>query len=48
VLALRVAGGHTPLWLVLVPALLAAAVGCADLATFGMRQRYLMRARATL
>jgi len=48
VLALRVAGGHTPLWLVLVPALVAAAVGCADLATFGMRQRYLLRARTTL
>jgi hypothetical protein len=48
VLALRVAGGHTPLWLVLVPALVAAAVGCADLATFGVRQRYLLRARTTL
>ncbi len=48
VLALRVAGGHTALWLVLVPALIAAAVGCADLATFGMRQRYLLRARTTL
>jgi hypothetical protein len=48
VLALRVAGGHTPLWLVLVPALVAAAIGCADLATFGVRQRYLLRARTTL
>jgi hypothetical protein len=31
-----------------VPALLAAAAGCADLAIFGMRQRYLLRARTTL
>ena len=48
VLALRVAGGHSALWLVLVPALLAAAIGCADLAMFGLRQRYLLRDRATL
>jgi|ERR1700736_4088766 len=47
-LALRVAGGHSALWLVLVPALLAAAVGCADLAVFGLRQRYLLRGGATL
>ena len=47
-IALHVAGGHSALWLALVPALLAAGTGCAWLAVFGVRQRYLLRARATL
>jgi hypothetical protein len=48
VIALHVAGGHSALWLALVPALLVAGTGCACLAVFGVRQRYLLRARATL
>src|ERR1700731_1829223 len=47
-IALHVAGGHSALGLALVPALLTAGIGCACLALFGVRQRYLLRARATL
>ena len=47
-IVLHVAGGHSALWLALVPALLAAGTGCACLAMFGLRQRYLLRGRATL
>lgn len=47
VIALHVAGGHSPLWLALTPALLAVGTGCACLAMFGVRQRYLLRASAT-
>ena len=46
-IALHVAGGHSALWLALTPALLAAGTGCACLAVFGVRQRYLLRAGAT-
>ena len=48
VIALHVAGGHSALWLALVPALLAAGTGCACLAVFGVRQRYLLRGGAML
>ena len=47
-IALHVLGGHSALWLALVPALLAAGTGCACLAMFGLRQRYLLRGGATL